>query len=214
MKFANSLFVLFSAQVLAVAVNSRSLPLSQNEMIEALMSNPHIMPRRSKALPIKFLVRQAHFVAQAYESIKRHVSHITKRQNQKSTGASIWDTLVALSGLPNALWNLSTSPNTDTAPKSLVPDVQMSKSPDYSWAKRVKVRYGPFRMPPTSEKNLDWLMWNMEGSASNLRFGIKKPCDECTILRIDSGIEYADGSSANITNQVILRTPKGIVRDS
>ena len=42
----------------------------------------------------------------------------------------------------------------------------------------------------------------MEGATTNVKFNVKKPCDECVILRIVSDIEYADGSPANITTDV------------
>jgi hypothetical protein len=114
----------------------------------------------------------------------------------------ISDNLAAIGSIPGFLTTGSTAAYTGTEPKSLVAEIQKSKSPEYPQATRVKVRYGPFRLPPTSEKNLDWLLWNMEGGATNVKFGIKKPCDECVILKIASDIEYADGSIATMATDV------------
>jgi hypothetical protein len=104
--------------------------------------------------------------------------------------------------LPEDLMNLSTAPNKANAPKSLVKDIQKTKSPLYPEATRVKVRTGPYRMQPTTEKNVDWLLWNMEGAAQHIRYAVSKPCNQCMILRVESDIEYADGSPANLTNDV------------
>jgi hypothetical protein len=110
-----------------------------------------------------------------------------------------------LQQIPNDIMNLSTSPNKEDRPKSTVAEVQKSKSTLYPGATRVKVRSGPFRMQPTSEKNVDWWLWNMEGAAQHIRYGITKPCNQCMILRVESDLEYADGSPANITKDVSMK---------
>ena len=47
------------------------------------------------------------------------------------------------------------------------------------------------------------MVFNTEGSASYLKYNVKKPCDDqCTILGMVADLEYADGSSANVTNDV------------
>jgi hypothetical protein len=74
--------------------------------------------------------------------------------------------------------------------------------------KRVKIRSGPYKAPnmsklsfPTSEPGM---LWNFPHR------NIEKPCtDECTILKQWAGLEYADGSNANINTglwYVILKT--------
>ena len=89
-------------------------------------------------------------------------------------------------------------------PKSLVPEVQEEKAVDYPEAKRVKIRYGPFRAPPRSEKSEASDMWNTPGLASAVVYNQKRPCDRCSILTLHSDLEYADGSPANDTNGVGL----------
>jgi hypothetical protein len=63
--------------------------------------------------------------------------------------------------------------------------------------KRVKIRSGPYKAPnmskmsfPTGEPGM---LWNFPHR------NIEKPCtDQCTILRQWAGLEYPDGSNANI----------------
>src|SRR5580698_4716518 len=129
--------------------------------------------------------------SKAYESFQKLV-HLTKRQAPKAPTSfldTFLDTLSIVTSIPSLIWNGSTAPFKEGAPKLLVPEVETMKSPEYPYAKRVKVRVGPFRMPQTSEKNFDWLLWNMQGGSNNVKFNIKKPCESCTILRIESGIE-------------------------
>ena len=63
-------------------------------------------------------------------------------------------------------------------------------------AKRVKIRSGPYRVPnmmkknPTGERGM---LWNYPDLL------IERPCGgECTLLKQLAGLEYADGSEANI----------------
>jgi hypothetical protein len=103
------------------------------------------------------------------------------------------------------------------APKSLVPDVQEEKAVWWPEAKRVKVRYGPFRIPPTGEQNYHSKVLNVQGMADSLTVGVKKPCDECTLLTLVADLEYADGSPANNSNGawlhhvVLLNSGPGII---
>ncbi|KAF2663348.1 hypothetical protein BT63DRAFT_461457 [Microthyrium microscopicum] len=84
------------------------------------------------------------------------------------------------------------------APKSTVPDVQDEPAKAWKDAKRRKVRYGPYRIPPTSEKNFASEYMNIKGMADTFAIGAKKPCDgECTILGLVGDIEYADGKPAS-----------------
>jgi hypothetical protein len=69
--------------------------------------------------------------------------------------------------------------------------------------KRVKIRSGPYTVPNMSKRS--WvsgehgLLWNMPV------FNIQKPCkDSCTILRQWAGLEYANGTNANIDSGMWL----------
>jgi len=129
---------------------------------------------------------------------------------------SNWGSLIA--NIPSYIWALSSGGSTSNAPAPLVPEVQYMKSPDYPEAKRVKIRYGPFRIPPKQEKNFNNLYWSMEGISTNFKLNVRRPCDkECLILGITADLEYADGSSANTTSgaifhhTVLLNTGSSIV---
>jgi hypothetical protein len=104
--------------------------------------------------------------------------------------------------IPSMIWGGTTAPLT-AEPKGLVPEIQISKGVKFVGSKRVKIRYGPFRVPSTQEKNFNLLMWNVEGTATSFHMNVRRPCeDECMILGIQADLEYADGSAANVTNGV------------
>jgi hypothetical protein len=82
-------------------------------------------------------------------------------------------------------------------PKSLVPQVQDEPPQRWPQAKRRKIRYGPFRIPATSEKNFFSEYMNVKGMSNKYSFGVKKPCEgECTILSVEADLEHFDGSKA------------------
>src|ERR1700761_6486536 len=90
----------------------------------------------------------------------------------EATGATWMDTLTTgltfLASLP-ALMMMSGSVNDVTAaPWATVPEVQKSKSDIWPEATRVKIRYGPFKLPRKSERTLNFMVFNTEGSASYL----------------------------------------------
>ncbi|TLD29730.1 Threonine synthase [Venturia nashicola] len=87
------------------------------------------------------------------------------------------------------------------APQSTVPEVQ--DSPGVSWkeAKRTKIRYGPYRIPPTSEDNWESKLLGVRGMTDTLAIRAKKPCEgECMMLSLSADLEYADGSPGNNSN--------------
>jgi hypothetical protein len=62
--------------------------------------------------------------------------------------------------------------------------------------RRVKLRYGPYKVPHanrsasiTGEKGM---LWNYPDTS------VPKPCTECTIVSQVAGLEYPDGTNANI----------------
>lgn len=87
------------------------------------------------------------------------------------------------------------------APNSSVPETVDLPAKSWAGAKRTKVRYGPYRIPPTSENNMESQVLNVQGMSNTLKIGAKKPCDnECTLLSLIADLEYADGSAANNAN--------------
>jgi hypothetical protein len=82
-------------------------------------------------------------------------------------------------------------------PKAKVPDVQSIPSPKYRGATRKKIRYGPYRVPPVSEKTYESQLLNVQGIASTLQWAAQKPCDrDCLMLALNASLEYDDGSPA------------------
>jgi hypothetical protein len=130
---------------------------------------------------------------------------LQKRQNKGSFMDALNSSPDLVKSLPNMLKQGTTAPITGPAPKSLVPEIQSIPSPLWPGAKRIKVRYGPHRLPGTGEKNWNYVMLNHPGIATSLKFNVKKPCeDDCMVLHIESGLEYADGSQATMDSGVSL----------
>jgi hypothetical protein len=62
--------------------------------------------------------------------------------------------------------------------------------------KKVKVREGPYNVPSMNKKSQSGHLGMLENFIDK---NIAKPCNgECTILRQQAGLEYADGKDANI----------------
>jgi hypothetical protein len=62
-------------------------------------------------------------------------------------------------------------------------------------SKTVKVRYGPYKVPNTSKKAFtgeSGMLWNYPD------WKVDKPCDDCMIIGINAGLEYPDGTNANV----------------
>jgi hypothetical protein len=88
------------------------------------------------------------------------------------------------------------------APKSKVPDMAESTSTWPNGAKRAKIRYGPYRIPPISEKTMESDLLKLKGISANMQIA-KKPCSkECMLLEMSSGMEYDDGKTAENGNGV------------
>jgi hypothetical protein len=70
--------------------------------------------------------------------------------------------------------------------------------------KRVKMRYGPYKVPNMKVSNIlgeEGALWNYADPVA------AKPCDEtgeCTIIGMFAGLEYPDGKNANIDSGLWL----------
>ncbi|KAF2418971.1 hypothetical protein EJ08DRAFT_702936 [Tothia fuscella] len=62
--------------------------------------------------------------------------------------------------------------------------------------KRIKIRTGPYLVPGMNRQNSYSKHWGMLESYYDTK--IEKPCSECNILRQQGGLEYANGTNANI----------------
>lgn len=69
-------------------------------------------------------------------------------------------------------------------------------------AKRIKVRTGPYKAPGMERKNPFSGHYGMLESYYDM--DIQKPCSDCNILRQEGGLEYEDGSNANINTGMWL----------
>jgi len=108
-----------------------------------------------------------------------------------------------IGNIPGIILGGTTAPISTGGPRSLVPEIQISKGVKFEGSKQVKVRYGPFRVPSTMEKNFNYLMWNVEGTATSFQMNVRRPCDdECMILGIKADVEYADGTIADTSTGV------------
>jgi hypothetical protein len=77
-------------------------------------------------------------------------------------------------------------------------EIQYSKPRYRSGATRVKIRYGPMNLPSTKDKNFEATTLFVSGMFDKMSVGIRQPCVDCTLLYMQAGMEYADGSDANI----------------
>jgi hypothetical protein len=77
-----------------------------------------------------------------------------------------------------------------------------SRTPHIKDSKTVKIRYGPFKVPNASKKN----MFGEAGSLFNWPMpNQEKPCSgECLMLGLNADLEYADGTNANTGNGMWL----------
>jgi hypothetical protein len=86
------------------------------------------------------------------------------------------------------------------APKSKVPEVTRMTSTWGDGAKKSKVRYGPYRIPPISEKTAESDLLKLKGIAANMQIATRPCSKECMLLEMSSGMEYDDGTTAENGN--------------
>lgn len=67
---------------------------------------------------------------------------------------------------------------------------------DIPGAKQVKLRHGPYLVPGMNRQNSFSKHWGMLESYYDTK--IDKPCSDCNILYQIGGLEYANGTNANI----------------
>jgi hypothetical protein len=91
-----------------------------------------------------------------------------------------------------------------------VPDVQgaaprkvvlANRTPQVKEGKSLKIRYGPYKVPNMSKKSVvgeSGVLYNYPD------LKIEKPCEECILLGINAGLEYPNGSDANVATGMWL----------
>jgi hypothetical protein len=70
----------------------------------------------------------------------------------------------------------------------------------HSEVKRTKVRYGPYRLPSTSETTLMSALTGEAGTMTSMATAMTKPCAPCGLIAAQAGLEYANGSVADNSN--------------
>jgi len=63
------------------------------------------------------------------------------------------------------------------------------------------MRYGPYKVPNMGKKNPLGEAGSLWNHADNV---VKKPCDQCVIVGMNAGLEYPDGTNANINTGMWL----------
>jgi hypothetical protein len=161
------------------------------EVLDAMLSNPFLLPRACRYFSWKEHGFELKWDFAAKQLLSHQVNSIRKRSPQLDGAAPL---------IAGVLAGLTPTPK--NAPKSLVAEMQPEKAKYWPEAKRVKVRYGPFRIPPTSEKNFQSEMMNVQGMSTSFTPSAKKPCEDCTLLTLEADLEYADGKPAANSNGV------------
>jgi hypothetical protein len=75
-------------------------------------------------------------------------------------------------------------------------DMEPRWAKQFPESKTVKIRYGPYTMPSMNKINgiLEMgSLWNYPD------VWVEKPCQKCVIIGINAGMEYMDGTNANIS---------------
>ncbi|KAF2667628.1 hypothetical protein BT63DRAFT_415173 [Microthyrium microscopicum] len=195
MKTYSSILALLAAeQVLGgpVAANGK---VSREAVVESVINSPFLLPPRSYSI---FKSRFAND-----KSVPQDGPHGGEPAKPATLAETIKQYGYLIANLPGMIASGSTSPGKTAAPKSLVPAVQKLSSAqgEFPEAKRVKIRYGPYRVPPQSEENLEAQFWKIKGMSNALLWDAERPCEgNCMLLKATSDLEYADGSPANTSN--------------
>jgi len=82
----------------------------------------------------------------------------------------------------------------------LAPEVSEMTPKFYEGSKRTKIRYGPFKLASVDHKGVMYAVEGETGVLTSAKGAMKKPCTECMVTFMQAGLEYPDGSDANIGN--------------
>jgi hypothetical protein len=97
---------------------------------------------------------------------------------------------------------------TDANLSTALPPKAQEETPLYhaaAGAKRTKIRYGPYRPPSVKAKNIESLLLGEGGMMDASDPNGLKPCeDECWVTWMRAGLEYANGSAANVDSGMWL----------
>jgi len=104
----------------------------------------------------------------------------------------------------------------------LAPEVQTLKPlfSDYApGSKRVKIRYGKFALPGVKETTVMSALTGEQGTMTTMMATMKKPCQECQLITMQGGLEYANGTVAEPSNggwlhHIVMLVGGGARKDS
>ncbi|KAF1984921.1 hypothetical protein K402DRAFT_395291 [Aulographum hederae CBS 113979] len=191
MRFGSAL--LFTSQAAAAAINfPQKRDLSDVGVIQAVLENPHLVPRSSyNALKraIDPLVQQKDAAPKAGSDGPAAPAAPASEAAAPNPAQDILNGMGLLGGVITAV--TAGKPTTD------IPTRQMEKAVVFPQAERVKLRYGPYRLPSTDETNIQTVISNSSGMIDTYQLGVEKPCEDCMLLGLVAGMEYADGKTAN-----------------
>jgi len=153
----------------------RAAEIASNPAIwDQLKNDPNLLPPHSRLILADRLSKLS----------------LTKREPQSDAWNAIQGSIL------NGMWNWN-----KVRPPSKVPEVDVKNSTEFPGALQKKIRYGPYRVPPVSEKTWESQLLSVQGIANTLQVSAKKPCDtDCLMLALKASIEYDDGSPAENEN--------------
>ncbi|KAF1813274.1 hypothetical protein P152DRAFT_481382 [Eremomyces bilateralis CBS 781.70] len=79
-------------------------------------------------------------------------------------------------------------------PRQTAAEVQSLPAKYFPDSQRVKIRYGPFQLPSSEQRSVI----GESGTMSTIRTNLRKPCTDCGLTAAQAGLEYADGSPADV----------------
>jgi len=151
-----------------VASSNTHKVLSNLDVVDYFLEHPESLPKNARIM---------------FEEKARVLNKIQKRQSST--------TVAILGSLDNSLRSLGKQ-----MPIATVPSIQDGPSEVTPEARKKKIRYGPYRIPPVSENNVEAKMLQQQGMTNTLKIGARKPCSKnCMILNIVANLEYEDGKA-------------------
>jgi len=99
-------------------------------------------------------------------------SRVPPPPNTRKRSPQSSSTVALLGGLNNVLSSVGKE-----KPESVVPNVRSEPSTRFRNAIERKVRYGPYRIPRISEKNVEFTMLGVSGMTNVNQWNARKPCE-------------------------------------
>lgn len=124
-------------------------------------------------------------------------ANVEKRQLSGIFGALASGDTSILGALGNGNYGRKTAP-AGAAPSK----VTLKSDLNVPNAKRIKIRSGPYLVPGMNRQNSFSKHWGMLESYYDTK--IEKPCSDCNILKQVGGLEYPNGTNANIDSGLWL----------